>query len=209
MTAADPVQMYVNRMGELKKRFVAVEAVLQANPGLGADAVPQADWYALESVCLQLRKILELIAFSGLLAHKSKYEQAHEDFLTHMFVTKIARRLDAIHPRWFPEHVTITTIGDGKTQAGVTPTASGFNRKVWAQLYDQMSEILHVNNPFAGRTVVHATWRIPETVARLKRHMQTHLVHIVDGPSLIGDLGTWPAGRCQVHEATVADPDSL
>lgn len=200
MSGHDLLQMYANRMGEMKQRMIRIEGILERCPGLGGMKTAQEDGAAAEDFALQFRKVLELIAFSGLIANKEIYESAFSDFKSHAYPSKIAKRLQALHPRWFPEHVKLIVVAAGSV-GGVQPVASAFTRELWQTLYDKMGVILHIGNPFAGPVRIELTKSIPDTYQIVKRHMQTHHARVLHGAQFVCDLGHWPDGHCSIHEA--------
>jgi hypothetical protein len=133
MSKVDLQQMYVNRMGEMKRRMVRVETILTKFPGLGSYKTTDEDGPALEDFALQFRKVLELIAFSGMIANKAVYERAFADFVEHTYPAKISKRLASLHPTWFPEHVALAPAPSaGNSNIGFAqPVASAFNQEYW------------------------------------------------------------------------------
>lgn len=81
MSNVDLLQLYANRMGEMKRRMVRIEAIVANCPGLSASTNSNEDGQSLEDFALQFRKVLELIASSGMIANKATYEAAHNDFV--------------------------------------------------------------------------------------------------------------------------------
>jgi hypothetical protein len=74
---ADLFWMTSNFGTKLGLGMVRLEAILQDFPGLGSKITTDEDGPALETFALQFRKVLELIAFSGMNANKAIYEKAH------------------------------------------------------------------------------------------------------------------------------------
>ena len=67
---------YCECMEEIKQRITIVESFI-GGVTLGQNT------YDYEVVSLNLRKILELIAFSSLVANKEAYSKAHKEYLHH------------------------------------------------------------------------------------------------------------------------------
>ncbi|GAB3666793.1 hypothetical protein [Ramlibacter alkalitolerans] len=155
MSKVDLLQLYANRMGEMKTRMVRIEGLVADFPGLADSTIANEDGPALEEFALQFRKVLELIAFSGMIANKAIYEVAHNDFVRHAYPSKkVAGRLSKLHPRWFPEHIELVHDSRQPQLAYAQQSASLLTPQYWQKPYDAMGTLLHIGNPFAGRVQV-------------------------------------------------------
>lgn len=202
----DLLGLYAGRMAAMKKRMARIDAIFEKAPCMKEGRVFAEDDEALETFALEFRKVLELIAFSGLIANKVAYEETHADFAKNGYPTAISKRLDGVHPGWFPRHVTVDRRSGLPPQVLlVQSTASAFDRKRWQQFYDAMSVVLHVRNPFAGGVQLNLDIGLQEAHAMVKRHMTAHVARVLDGPPLVCDLGAWPKGDCEVSEAAWLD----
>lgn len=199
MSSVDLLQLYADRMGEMKARMARIESVLAEHPGLSEKQTSQDDGPALEDFALQFRKVLELIAYSGMIANRKTYEAVHKDFVEHAYPAKIAKRLSSMHPRWFPEHVQLTYHPRQPALAFAQAAASAFTVKYWQTLYDAMGTLLHVSNPFAGRVQVKLDRPVAAAYGMVKRHMRTHRVSVLEGPLILCDLGD-VGEHCKVSE---------
>ena len=186
-------------MSEMKRRIRLAEEVIAQYPEMGRSKMTDHEGFCFESVCLQIRKILELVAFSGMIANGLDYSQKNQDFLAHEKASKIVKNLDRLNKSWFPEHVAIHLAGG---QIFVEPTASAFNRDLWIEVYDKMGEILHIHNPFAGPPKIHMKKSIPDTLAIIKRHMQAHRVLLAADRAYVCKLGS-RTGRVDVFEGII------
>lgn len=200
MQLGDLTQKYANRIGELKTRIYLAQDAVDLYPNMGGPNMTEKEGFYFESVCLQIRKILELIAFSGMIANGSKYAQAHNEFISQNKAAKIVKHLDKIQPQWFPAHINLEMIeGRGHIQL----VGSGFNRSMWIEIYDKMGAALHVNNPFAGPTRISMVRSVPNTLEMIKRHMATHRAVVEGSYALICNLGDRDT-KVNVYEAEIA-----
>jgi len=124
-----PVHAYIRLMDEVKARLGIVES-LAGRPVLEE---PFTD----EIAALQLRCILELIAFASLSGDRGACADAYTHFQTHADATRLLRDLEAIHPAFYPQP---------KAAAPLVLT-----REKFVELYDQASQLLHARNPFDER----------------------------------------------------------
>lgn len=71
------IALYADQMREIKRRMEVIDFFLHR----GGHALYHPT--TTESVCLQFRKILELIAFGSLIANKEHYSAVHKKFESH------------------------------------------------------------------------------------------------------------------------------
>ncbi len=99
---------YCANMEELKARVALIENFLQTKSTFG-----QLN-YDYEFLCLHLRKILELIALSSLVANKDLYAATYKK-LVQWSTKRLVEHLEKINPEFYPipmKIVLIGTIGD-------------------------------------------------------------------------------------------------
>ncbi|MDO9468161.1 MAG: hypothetical protein Q7J36_12750 [Thiobacillus sp.] len=125
----------------------------------------------IESMCLQLRKLLELLAFSSLVSNRQAYEAVRADIAKDWHAVRILKKLETINPDFYPQPVRGTSGGKWRKLRG------GFlTRKQFGRLYDDCGEILHVPNPLRKRKSVMAFYRkIPDYVSRLEALLIEHV----------------------------------
>ncbi|GAB3361713.1 hypothetical protein [Lysobacter tyrosinilyticus] len=129
-------QIYCALMSEAKQR---IELIRQLDAGeIGATRTE----FTVEFACLNLRRILELVAFSSLAANRSAYSRHHADFGTHWKAERILKKLETIHSSFFP----LPMSEPGSHMAEVDRTC--LTRSDFAALYDITSEVLHTWNPY-------------------------------------------------------------
>ena len=122
------IQQYSELMEQIKLKAGAIEGLL-AMPGI-------INQTRVESVCLQLRMILELIMFSSLVSNKDAWRQSQEELRKAWNVKKIMKDLKAIHARYYPQ--PRGEVRDFLTQ----------DRLV--SVYDQLNGIIHTENPLGA-----------------------------------------------------------
>lgn len=171
---------YCRCMEDLKLRVRLVRSLLQ-----GELRVEREDFLA-EFVCIQLRKILELIAFGSLAANKDAYAQVHADFAVTWNAKRLLAKLEKIHPPFYPRPVTISS-GDEKGRRTLHDATSGFlTRHEFATLYDRCSEVIHSRNPFRTEpAVIDFERSLQDWVDRIQTLLSIHLMQ------LAGDGHVW------------------
>jgi hypothetical protein len=151
-------------------------------------------------VFLQLRKVLELIAFASLIANKKKYEAEYKRFATQWRVQRLIEDLEKIHPTFYPMPIAPPQ----KLENGVkhvTYVADGFMTKdEFPLLYGNCAAMLHMRNPYStDDPIIRMRYSVEDWVARIERLVELHMMHLVDGEKLIvsvpaeGQVRAWAA----------------
>src|SRR5882724_396089 len=94
-TVDDDRKLYRNCMQEIRFRLSFVRDLRKQN-GTGSVVIDK------ELVFLQLRKMLELIAFASLTANREKYAAAHNTFSRHWKAKAMLEELAKLNPDFYP-----------------------------------------------------------------------------------------------------------
>ena len=176
-----PIHLYATQMREIKRRTEVIDFFLHK----GGHALYQPT--TIESICLQFRKILELIAFSSLIANKDRYAAVHKNFESHWNAELLLKDLSRVNADFYPK-----PIDEKPSQAlGVVnelvPITDGFlTQEDFVHIYKKCGGMMHAANPYGSKTGVHyfeksfPTWR-----SKLIRLLNCHQVH------LVGETGFW------------------
>ncbi len=119
------IQQYSDLMEQTKLKLEAIEGLMDM-PGI-------INQTRLESICLQLRMILELIIFSSLVSNKDAWRKSQEELRKAWNVKKIMKDLKAIHSKYYPQ---------------AKEDVRGFLTEArLVSVYDQLNGIIHAENP--------------------------------------------------------------
>jgi len=184
----DALNRYCDCMEELKRRISVIDKFLSRAITTG---YKQTD---VESMCLQMRKVLELIALASLVANKAEYSKQHKKFADHWHAARILQDLEAVNPNFYPvpgEQVLDPQTGE---VVRIRPLIDGFlTRNEFSSVYDTCSSILHAENPYGPRADIEDIQRrLPDWRARiicLLNHHQTQLAET--------DLQFWVLMHCK------------
>ena len=192
-------QQYMNKyaecMEEIKKRTEVVWAFLD---GRCNALYKQTD---VESICLQVRKILELIALASLVANKEEYAKSRANFAKDWHAKRILQSIEDINPNFYPSP-SIQVLDKANTKVlEVKAIESGFlTRKDFEDIFDQCGGLLHAQNPFsAPKDIDNALKNIPSWLEKIKILLNHHHVQLAQE-----DLQLWVVmqsntdGRVQV-----------
>lgn len=156
-------------MEEVKVRVRAVTAALESNI--------LAEPFRSELVALQLRRVLELIAFGSLSVNKANYAAAYPKFEQHWKAVKMLQALEKIHPAFYPQPHLLESRGPGRFHLAL-PAPGFLTREQFVELYDATSDSLHTTNPFAVQKSSNAVDNPRQWVARIQRLLDVHLMCI-------------------------------
>lgn len=144
--------IYVNLMEEIKRRTAYI-AALTTTPGMGV-----YERTAVESACLQLRLILENIAFSCLVANGDKLEDLPARIEKEYHADDILRSLDRVRPGCYPRptilveeepppNIPPSQHGNYRGKIEDRPLGDWLTREEFQEVYGRLGGILHAPNP--------------------------------------------------------------
>jgi hypothetical protein len=201
--AHDPdTRIYIECMTELRERLHAVMWL-----AYGEQVLKGTSGFVQEAQLLQLRMVLELIAFSSLTANQEKYAAVFSSFDSHWKAAKMLAVLEKVNPHFYPTPVRLKGHGpvpSGRERARYEVLKDGFLTRVdFVFLYDACSAAVHARNPFSARTSVEIKYDFPVWVERIRSLLRIHFMHFVDDRRWL--VYVPEAGRIQVF-TVMADP---
>lgn len=93
----DELSKYANCMEEIKLRTFSIKLIMEKEKTTGFL------YTDIEFICLQFRKILELISLANLSANKEQYAKQYIKFKTHWNAKKILEDIKKINPNFYPK----------------------------------------------------------------------------------------------------------
>ena len=170
-TGVAPAIQYCNCMEDIKTRLNKVSRILLGHSPM------KDEGFDGEVACLLIRKVLEQIAFSTLVANKAAYESVYADFAKTWRVKRLLDRMRAVHPNFYPKPVTGPVIGSDGVKHFVDVVESFLTLEEFEFLYDKCSEVLHTWNPYrTDPRVVNFERPLSEWVSRIQRLLDMHYV---------------------------------
>lgn len=175
MDMSDDTKLYINCMEEVRFRLDFVRGLPARNGTTGYQVIDK------ELVFLQLRKMLELIAFASLTANKAKYNAAYKKLTTVWNAKEMLRNLVKINPEFYPLPVQPPQLqADGTKHFGAVD--SFLTKDDFVSLYDVASTFLHVGNPFGNADpVIKMRYNVKQWLERIQALLKLHVVRLVDG----------------------------
>lgn len=188
------IQIYCNQMAEVRDRIAVVDGVLAGRISV------YTEFIGTETIFLQLRKVLELIAFSTLVANRIVYAEAHKNFSEHWNAKKILQHIGKLNVDFYPMALEAPQEVSPGRKHFPRPDDGFLTQDEFVSLYNEASTVLHTNNPYATKgQAIDLQYSVPEWVARIQRLLSWHRVQLLDGSLWIinipnqGDIQAWPA----------------
>lgn len=172
----DDIQKYIRCMEEIKLRYDVIEKLLKKEISFGQPMIN------IEFVCLQFRKITELIMISALCAHKEVYAKIHKSIEKEWEAEKIKRTLESMHQDFYPSpfvRIINTITGQQKNEK----VLDGFlTKNECIEVIGRCGSILHAFNPYNDAEVLKNIEIIknnfPEWQEKIKTLLQIHEIKL-------------------------------
>ena len=154
---------YSDLMEDIKLKVEAIQRLMEI-PGI-------INQTRVETACLQLRMVLELIVFGSLVSNKDAWQKSQDELRSVWNIKKIMSDLREIHARYYPEP-------KGKSGDFLTE-----DRLV--TVYDQLNKIIHAENPLGGQVNLrHYMESIPRWLEWTKNLLLEHKVFLYHHPNV-------------------------
>jgi hypothetical protein len=182
---------YCNLMEDIKRRLKAADDI-----GMATGPVPLI--VRTESMYLQIRKTLELIAFGSLVSNQEEFSKVHAKFSRYWNAGELFRDLERINSLFYPVP-KIEIPPEQSQQRQLADKVGGYLTKdEFIALYGRCGDLLHERNPYARSQDIewfasqYETWR--DKIIGL---LDVHTIHLVGMPGFF--LVQMQAGDGNVH----------
>ena len=167
------IEQYCDLMEEVKSR---VESINQLMDLLGITIRTH-----VESICLQLRMLLEFIVFSSLVSNKDAWQRSQKELQSSQDISKKLRELKRLHPNFYPRPVDLEESARGVEPADRT---EGFlSEDNLIEVYGRLGNILHAENPLSKETdyrfFIDA---VPGWLSQIQNLLECHKVYLYHHP---------------------------
>ena len=176
----EAAQKYCDLMAQFKLRNYVVYALMYKRLHVGYPAT------TIESVYLQFRKMLELIALGSLVANKEVFSSMYQNFSRYWNAELLIKDIERINPNFYPEPV-IQKLSDkpGITMDWLSRPDDYLTKADLVKLYQKCGAIVHSDNPygskidykFYGNMMTH--W-----ASRIMNLLNSHCISLVNDPHL-------------------------
>lgn len=136
------IARYCDLMEEVKSRVEAINQLME---------MPRTTIRTrVESICLQLRMLLELIVFGSLVSNQDVWEGSQKELQSSQDISRKIRELKRLHPGFYPSPVDLDASSEGGEP---TYRTEGFlSEDKLIEVYGRLGNILHAENPLGKET---------------------------------------------------------
>jgi hypothetical protein len=133
-----------------------------------------------ESIALQIRKVLELIAMGSLVANKPEYQQIFKNFQSKWNAKNILKEIEEINPDFYPVPITSSPTTDDSEFVEVDNLKKGFlTKSEFIDAYARCGGMLHSDNPFGKqKDTEDFLKKTPKWVNKIITLLDTHRVKL-------------------------------
>lgn len=177
------IGLYCTLMNEVKNRTFAVNQILDGQTTTTYKATN------IEFMCLQIRKILELISMGSLVMNKDLFEEIGQKYAQYWNAKYILSDIERLNPDFYPIPIIEVPSDRNNVVNNLQNKTYGFlTRDNFVSVYDKCGMIMHASNPFGSRyDYDFYNKKITEWRDLIIGLLNSHLIHIkgIDGFYLI------------------------
>ena len=169
------IKIYAKAMGEVNVRINSVESLYEHVKIL--PKIPEP--IIIESAALQIRKVLELIAFALLVANKGIYSKKIED---EWHTGDIIKQMGIKNPNFYP----VPLVCDKTSQALTERTNNYLTKDEFTEVYGKYGDILHRLNPLKVKGLLSDQYYqkqadfIHDSSENIKNLLDMHTIQLVN-----------------------------
>ena len=171
------LELYCALMGEVKMR---VHAVLEVLKGHRSTSFQNTN---IEFMCLQIRKILELISMGALVVNQDEFQAVGQRSSQYRNARLRHQDIERLHPGFYPIPVNEVPSKEEGIVNDLQDKTSGFlTREDFVTIYEKCGKILHAYNPFGSRyDYDFYKSKIKEWLTLIMELLSVHLINIKGG----------------------------
>lgn len=191
------ISRYCDIMESVKHRLELVSKIVDGY------RIFESEYHTYEFVAVQLRKVLESVAFASLCANRKRYAENYSGFRTEWSARRILTNIERMHPNFYPVPLQpFTTNPDGSKHFPVVD--DGFMRRdEFEELYDTCSAVIHTTNPFSDTTSIDFRLSVQEWVNRIRSLLNIHRLQLAGTETIWVVFMSGEGGKVQ---AITAEP---
>lgn len=178
---ADPdIEKYCGLMKEVKLRMAVVDYFIS---GQGSSLYQPP---TLESACLQLRKILELVAFGSLVANADAYTSVYSKVSKGWHAADLLSEIERVNPQFYP----VPVVEVPSEIPGVLPQHKKrdmdyLTKDDFPEVYGRCGVMAHAANPY-GKGIDYAYYLkvLPLWRTQAVNLLNNHELHLLNSPGM-------------------------
>ena len=184
----------VQCMDEIVRRCDFIREFFEVSKGKFPEPV------VAETIGLQTRKILELIAKASLVAHRSTWEEASLLFSGDWNANKVLHHLEKVNPWFYPQPVRESQVhGTGPVRATweEVPTDKYFTKDKFIKAYDAIGKMMHARAPNEQLDYREFLEKAHQWYSQIHRLLEMHTIQLLRADTFclvqmnVGGKPTW------------------
>lgn len=174
------IEMYLGMMQEVKRRTATIYNMLAHKTTTGYR------YTDVEFMCLQIRKILELIALGSLVLNQEQFEEQAEKFRKAYHAKRILNDIKEINPDGYPKPIIEQPLGHKYIKGEFKELETGYlTEKDFAKVYEKCGKICHASNPLGSKIdIAYYEDHIFEWIEKIKSLLNSHIITLVGDDNL-------------------------
>ncbi len=177
------LELYCTLMMEVKVRIQTVTNILRER---ATTAYPPM---TIEFVCLQIRKILELISMGSLVINRNEFEVIGKKYEGYWNAKLILNDIERFNPEFYPIPVSEVPPTIPGAEKDLQTKITGFlTRDNFEKVYEKCGKMMHAYNPFGSKyDFDYYRNKVAEWHNLIIGLLNSHLIHLkgIDGYYLI------------------------
>jgi len=181
MTKPTPnINLYCDVMEEIKRRTAVVWSFLNGKSSTIYKAT------TIESACLQVRKILELIALASLVANKTEFAAQNEKFAKVWNARLILNDLERLNPDFYPKPFREVRSAEVGVINDLQDITDGFlTKEEFLKVYEKCGGMMHSDNPYGGKTDCgYYDKSIPKWMEKIRVLLNSHTIRLLNDENM-------------------------
>lgn len=140
-------EKYLAVLVEIKRRVKVIDDIIKADSRLRYRAT------SIETACLQIRKVLELIAFGSLIANVRIYSAQHRKFAEHWNPKLMLKDMTRVNPNFYPSPIIQKPSAvSGIDMDWIAREKDFLTKDDFLHAYEKCGGIMHAANPYGATT---------------------------------------------------------
>jgi len=178
---SDPdIVKYCDLMEEVKRRIAVIEYFI-SRQGYALYVPP-----TLESACLQLRKVLELIAFGSLVANAEAFMSVYSKVSKSWQAADLLKELEKVNPEFYPVPVVeVPSKIPGVVHQLKKRDPDYLARTDFPEVYGRCGVMAHAANPY-GKGIDYGYYQkmLPMWSTQIVNLLSNHEIHLINRPGM-------------------------
>jgi len=163
-------------MVEIKRRIEVISSLIRK------EVIVKFHATHVETMVLQLRMILELIALSSLAANREIFKNNRKKFEDHWRVSKIIKDVEGLNRNFYPMPIVQIDTPDGPAEQEFIVRTEGFLTKdELVEVHGRCGDVLHAANPYDKKpNYIKFEQDIPTWVTKIMTLLANHKIQLLD-----------------------------